>query len=263
MRSMWSSLGRTRADRFSNPDQQDVDGCGTIAVMPWVPELFSAPALQEILDRRRRDALLAVPYFDGLLAGDPDPLVESFAGTPEMYDPLRGRVKGVAAFRAFVIETHAWLLDLGASVDDVEHVILARHGFEEVVLHLDTRGGTVDVPVVVVADRVDDGRIEEVRVYFDPEPLTGRRTDRPPLLQPDPGLAVPDAVAALYARLPDGSDITLEPCALVDDGRACAFEHNVVRGGTTTASPRAAVAVVVRGDGRTPDDVRAYGGARL
>ena len=86
--------------------------------MPWVPELFSAPVLQQVLDRRRRDALVAVPYFDGLLAGDPDPLVESFAGVPELYDPVRGRVKDEAAFRVFVTETSAWLREHDASVDD-------------------------------------------------------------------------------------------------------------------------------------------------
>ena len=45
--------------------------------MPWLPEVFTAPVMEQILDRRRRDALVAVPYFDGLLVGDPDPLVES------------------------------------------------------------------------------------------------------------------------------------------------------------------------------------------
>jgi hypothetical protein len=226
--------------------------------MPWVPELFTAPVLQQILDKRRRDALVAVPYFDGLLVGDPDPLVESFAGEPEVHDPVRGRVRGVAAFRAFVAETHAWLEDHRASVDDVDHVILEQNGFEEVVLHLDTDRGAVDLPVAVVADRQVDGRIDEVRVYFSTEPITGRRTTRPPLLQPDPGLPVPDAVAAFYARAPDGADITLEPCALVDDGRACAFEHNVVRGGSTQPLLQAEVAVFVRDDSGGPAAVRVY-----
>jgi hypothetical protein len=48
------------------------DACG----MPWLPELFSAPALQRVLDARRREQLVAVPYFDGLLSGEPDALVE-------------------------------------------------------------------------------------------------------------------------------------------------------------------------------------------
>jgi hypothetical protein len=164
--------------------------------VPWLPELFSAPVLQQFLDKRRRDKLVAVPYFDGLMAGDPGPLVESFAGEPEVHDPMRGRIKGVAAFTAFVTETSAWLRQHRASVEDVEHLILERRGCEEVVLHLDTDNGTVGVPIVVVADRRLDGRIDELRIYFSSRPLTGRRATRPPLLQADPGLPQSDAVGA-------------------------------------------------------------------
>jgi hypothetical protein len=214
--------------------------------MPWVPELFSAPALQRVLDQRRRDALVAVPYFDGLLAGDADPLVESFAGAPELHDPIRGRVKGDAAFRAFVTETSAWLSANDASVDDVEHVILERNGFEEVVLHLVTGHGRLDLPVAVVAERRPDGRIDEIRVYFDTELLTGRRTGRLPLLQPDPGLTVPAAVASYVEARAAGGAARLETCALIDDGRALALEYNLVERETTPAALRAGIAVFVR-----------------
>jgi hypothetical protein len=61
--------------------------------VPWAPELFSARALQRILDRRERDSLRSVPFFDGLLAGEVDALVESFAGVPEVHHPVRGRIK--------------------------------------------------------------------------------------------------------------------------------------------------------------------------
>ena len=266
--------------------------------MPWAPELFTAPALQRILDQRRRDALAAVPYFDGLMAGDPDPLVESFAGVPEVHDPMRGRIKGVAAFRAFVAETSAWLRQHHGSVEDVEHVVLARHGFEEVVLHLDGDRGQVDLPVAVVADRRPDGRIEEVRVYFTHEPLGGRQLSRPPLLQPDPALLVPESVAA-YLRafaagdgggmvagfesdgsvrdsvgglhrgpaavgafyepiLSRGGGVHLEACALVDGGRACALEYNVVRSGTAPVPPQAGIGVFVSGGSGRLATVRVY-----
>ena len=179
--------------------------------MPWLPEVFTAPVMEQILDRRRRDALVAVPYFDGLLVGDPDPLVESFAGEPEVHDPVRGRVRGVAAFRAFVTETSAWLRDHHASVDDGEHVILEQHGFEEVVLRLDTDAGALEVPIVVVADREVDGRIDEVRVYFDSRVLTGRHGHRPPLLQADADLREPDVVGAYQRALATGDvDAVLE-----------------------------------------------------
>jgi hypothetical protein len=44
--------------------------------MPWNPELFSAPALEHI--RSRRERLIAVPYFAGLIAGETDALIKSF-----------------------------------------------------------------------------------------------------------------------------------------------------------------------------------------
>ena len=273
--------------------------------MPWAPELFAAPALQRILDQRRRDALAAVPYFDGFLAGDPEPLVESFAGEPEVHDPVRGRVKGAAAFRAFAAETSAWLRDHHASVEDVEHAVLTRHGFEEVVLHLDGDGdgGPVHLPVAVVADRRDDGRIEELRVYFTQEPMGGQLS-RPPLLQPDPALLVsgslPDSVAS-YVRAfaagdigrivaafePDGAvrdsgggshrgpaalagfyesvlsrggGVHLEACAVVDGGRACALEYDVVRSGTAPMPPQAGVGVFVTGESGRLGTVRHYDG---
>jgi hypothetical protein len=224
--------------------------------MPWLPELFTAPALQQILDDRRRDELLAVPYFDGLLAGDPDPLVESFVGEPEVYDPVRGRIKGEAAFRGFVAETSAWLRQHHASVDDVEHVILERRGFEEVVLHLDPDRRGVDLPVAVVADRRSDGRIEEVRVYFTGRPVTGRPVTRPPVLQPEPGLEVPEPVAS-YLR--SAAEVgLLEPCSLIDDGRVCALEYNVVQPGSALPAAEAGLAVFAVGEDGRLSAVRVY-----
>jgi hypothetical protein len=191
--------------------------CGTLMIVPWLPELFSAPVLQRFLDKRRLDKLVAVPYFDGLMAGDPGPLVESFAGKPEVHDPIAGRIKGVAAFTAFVTETSAWLRQHHASVEDLEHVILDRRGFEEVVLHLDIDNRRVSLPIVVVADRRLDGRIDEVRIYFTSEPLTGRQATRPPLLQADPGFAAPAAVGAYVQAFATG-DVDAIVAAIEPDG---------------------------------------------
>jgi hypothetical protein len=150
--------------------------------MPWQPELFSAPALQRMLDKRRRDRLVAVPYFDGFMAGEPDALVESFAGEPELYDPVRGRIKGMRAFRAFVAQTSAWLVRHNVSVEDVEHVILEKRGFEEVVLHVDGEIGRIDLPFAIVADHASGGLLDELRIYHSSWPLTGRHMNRPPVL---------------------------------------------------------------------------------
>lgn len=77
--------------------------------MPFVPELFSAPALARLEDKWRLDELVAVPYFDGLMAGEPDARVGSFAAEPELHDPVRGRVKGTRAFNAFVTDLNGWI----------------------------------------------------------------------------------------------------------------------------------------------------------
>ena len=46
----------------------------------------------------------------------------------------------------------------------------------------------------------------------------------------------------------NGGGITLEHCAVTDDGRACALEYNVVGWGRTALPPEAGIAVYVRGE---------------
>src|SRR5436309_680948 len=120
--------------------------------MPWAPELFSAPTLER-LQKNHRHELEFVPYFDGLLSGELDAMVESFADEPELHHPLRGRVKGERAFRAFVAEMNAWLAEHDAIVEGVAHAVTAEGGFEEVVLDLDGEAGRVGLPHALVADR--------------------------------------------------------------------------------------------------------------
>ena len=158
--------------------------------MPWLPELFSA----SVLDRIRRDAADAraaepVPYFDGVRSGEIDALVGSFAGEPELHHPVRGRVRGRHAFERFVPEVNnAWLRERNAVFSPVERIITGRRGIEETVMTLDGDDGRVEVPVAVAvaADRADDGRIIELRIYWSMWPLTGEHRHRPPLLEPDP-----------------------------------------------------------------------------
>jgi SnoaL-like domain len=186
--------------------------------MPWAPELFSAPALQRFQEKLGRE-LVTVPFFDGLVAGEFEALVGSFAGEPELHHPVRGRIRGARAFEAFVIETNAWLNRRNVSIEDVEHVVAERRGFGEVVLHLDDETGRLDLPVAVVADRQSDGRIDELRMYFSSWPLTGRHVTRPPLLQPDPELRESDVVAE-YQRALSAGDVDAIVAAFEPDGYA-------------------------------------------
>jgi SnoaL-like domain len=257
--------------------------------VPWVPELFSAPILHQLEDKWGHQ-LVTVPFFDGVMTGDLDALVGSFAGEPELHHPVRGRIRGARAFERYATETKAWLNRSNVSVDRIEQVVLERHGFAEVVLHLDGETGRFELPVAVVSDRGADGRIEELRIYYSTWPFTGRHANRPPLLQRDPTLRESDVVAEHqdglsagdvdavvatfepdgYAREPAGGQyvhkgreglrafyellfsndggIPLEHCALIDDGRACALEYNVVRWGKTELPPEAGVVVYVRGE---------------
>jgi hypothetical protein len=187
--------------------------------MPWVPELFSAPALARLEDKRRRDERENVPFFDGLVAGEPDALVGSFAGEPELHHPVRGRIKGTRAFEAYVTEMNEWLPERNASVEEVERVVAERHGFEEVVLHLDGESGGIDLPVAVVADKQSDGRLHELRMYYSTWPLTGRHANRPPLLQPDPDLRESDVVGE-YQRALAAGDVDAIVAAFEPDGYA-------------------------------------------
>ena len=172
--------------------------------MPWLPELFSAPALARFDDKRRGEKLIAVNYFAGLMAGEIDALIDSFAGEPELHHPVRGRVKGARAFVAFVAETNLWLEQRDVSIEDVDMVVTDHRGVEEVVLHLGGEAGHVDLPVAIVADRQSGGRIDELRMYFSTWPLTGRHANRPPLLQPDPQLREPGVVGEYQRALASG-----------------------------------------------------------
>jgi ketosteroid isomerase-like protein len=186
--------------------------------MPWAPELFSAPVLQRVQEKWRRE-LVTVPFFDGLLAGDFGALVGSFAGEPELHHPVRGRIRGARAFEAYFTETNAWLRQRNVSVEDVEYVVAGRRGFVEVVLHLNGETARVDLPVAVVSEKQSDGRIVELRIYYSSWPLTGRHANRPPLLQPDPELRETDVVAE-YQRALSAGDVDAIVSAFEPDGYA-------------------------------------------
>lgn len=186
--------------------------------MPWVPELFSAPVLQRLEEKRGR-RFLTVPFFDGLLTGEFDALIGSFAGEPELHHPVRGRIRGARAFRDYVIDTNAWLSGLNCSIEDSHHIHIDRHGVGEAVLHLDDDAGRIALPVAVVADSQADGRLTELRVYYSGWPLSGRHMNRPPVLQPDPDVRESDVVAD-YQRALAAGDVDAIVALFEPDGYA-------------------------------------------
>ena len=200
--------------------------------MPWFPDLFSAPVLERIRSQAA-DARTAapVPYFAGVTSGETDALIGSFAGEPELHHPFRGRVKGRGAFERYVADTNAWLTERNGVVGDVERIATPVCGIEEAVVTLDGEQGRVELPVAVVADRDDDGRIVELRLYYGTWPWPGRRSNRPPLLQADPGIQLPDVIGEYDCALAAG-DVAAVVAAFEPD--ACVREPaggaNVHRG---------------------------------
>jgi SnoaL-like domain len=188
--------------------------------VPWAPELFSAPALARMEDEVQRDRIVTVPFFRGLLTGETDALIGSFAGEPELHHPVQGRIRGVRAFTEYVANTNAWLRAHNASIEDVDHTIRTRpRGVGEVTLHLDGEAGRVDLPVAIVADRQPDARIDEIRIYYSTWPLTGRHAKRPPVVQADPQLREPDVVAG-YQRALTAGDVEAIVSAFESDAYA-------------------------------------------
>jgi hypothetical protein len=172
--------------------------------MPWAPELFSAPVLAR-LEQQARRKLSTVPYFEGLMTAELDALIGSFVREPEVHHPVRGCIKGVQAFEAFVRETDTWLMDNDVTVEEVAHVAAERGGFGEFVLSLEGETEEIHQPVAVVAEQQSDRRIRELRIYSSSWPLTRQHPVRPPLLQPDPELREPDVIAEYRRALSAGN----------------------------------------------------------
>lgn len=194
-----------------------------------MPELFSAPVVEQVRAQGRRQPRAAIPYFVGLRAGETDALIRSFAGVPELHHPVRGRVRGERAFEQYVRHANSWLEERNATVEDVDLVVTERRTIEEVVLHLDGAEGRVGLPLAIVADREADGRLVELRIYFSTWPLTGRHANRPPLLQLDPTVHEADVVGE-YQRALTAGDVeatvaAFQPDAYVREPAGGAYIH--------------------------------------
>jgi len=188
--------------------------------VPWAPEVFSAPALARLEDELQRDELTTVPFFAGVMTGETDALIGSFAREPELHHPVRGRIKGARPFAQYVAETNAWIKEGNASIENVDRIIHAkRRSVGEVIVHLNGETGPVDLPMAIVADQERDGRINEIRMYYSTFPLSGRHAKRLPVLQPDPELREPDVVGE-YQRALAAGDVDAMVAAFEPDGYA-------------------------------------------
>jgi hypothetical protein len=145
-------------------------------------------------------------YFPALVAGDAGRIRALFAGEPALDDPLSGRIDaaGLDAHAAAARELFA-----GAVAQYVPAGMVETD--ERVVAHgriLDRRAGVAAVlDVACVCERAEDGRFRELRAYWTPAALQGRRGERAPVLPADPDLPLPPIVAR-HLRALAADDIT-------------------------------------------------------
>ena len=201
--------------------------------MPWMPEVFTAPIAEA---RRAEDVARAndaIAYYEGILAGEPDALVRSFAGQPRIDDPRVGHVEGAEELRTLVSETANWLRERDAVVENVALTLIQSRTVEEVVLHLlGDDGGRVELPVAIVSDRNSDRTLKAIRVYHSMWPLTGSHNLRSPLLPEDPTLHAQGSPGDYQRALAEGDleDIvrTFEPDGYAREPSGGAYLHRGV-----------------------------------
>ena len=202
--------------------------------MPWKPEVFSAPiaeARRAQVEGEATGTNDAVPYYEGILAGEPDALVRSFAaGQPVLDDPRVGRVEGTRELRAFVTGTAGWLRERDAVVENVALTRTPNRTAEEVVLNvLADHGARVELPVAIVTDRNPDRTLKVIRVYHSTWPLAGEHRVRPPLLPADPKLHTEGTPGVYQRALADGDlagiVATFEPDGYAREPSGAAYLH--------------------------------------
>ena len=155
-----------------------------------MPESFAAPTAEaRYAQEEAAHTNDAVPFYEGIMADEPDALIRSFAGQPVLDDPRVGRVEGARGLRNFVSEMAGWLRKRDAVAENVALTRTPVGMVEEVVLHLLGDGGAgIELPVAIVTDRNPDRTLKAIRVYHSMWPLTGSHNVRPPLLREDPRL---------------------------------------------------------------------------
>ena len=146
-------------------------------------------------------------FLEALIAGDIAALRSGFDGEPDVDDPLAGRVRGAGDFERFAAERQAWLDERAARLERLPGSP-ATHGHRrsvfEALLHLRLPAREIALPVGVVGDHANSGRLRAVRVYHSLWPLLGAHRVRAALLPRDPALRLTGVVAEYQRALASG-----------------------------------------------------------
>jgi hypothetical protein len=100
--------------------------------MPWIPELFSEPALARIRrEAAEQRAAEPVPYFDGIRPDETEALIGSSAGEPERHHPVWGLLQEITTRLAGGIEPAATSFASASDLSQALQRAAAAHGEHE------------------------------------------------------------------------------------------------------------------------------------
>jgi ketosteroid isomerase-like protein len=266
--------------------------------MPWFPDFANAMELARQQTRAAGQADPVRQYVAALNNGDARALEAVWPGEVVVYDPRAGEVRGRRQLRKFVSTSQSLLARRHARVDTVAATVAAGRAVVELLAHLDTGGQEQLWPVAVVAESRDDRSVvfrtycsllpveghHQVR-----PPILAPGEDLPGgdvVARYHAALAAGDAEAVVAAFAPDGcyresigsrathrgtaelrsfftaqlaaGGVSMQPCAVTDDGVRCAVEYNCVRWGGRELPPQAGLCVCERAPGGLLAAVREY-----
>jgi hypothetical protein len=236
-------------------------------------------------------------YVPLLIAGDLRGLLELFGDVPRVNDPRLGWVEGLR-FAPFVAASHQGLIEREAQVEHLSTTSTAGGAVEECLLRLVRRGSAMSLPVAISAagsaDVLASVRVyhsmwpligmHRLRPPILPE-LPGlalpdvieryhnnmvrgdvagvlRQFEHDAVVrEPRGGSHVHRGTTALqgfFGRWFSDGGITMERCALNDDGRSCALEYNMTAWGRTPLLAQAGLTVYERARTGLLSEARMY-----
>jgi len=269
--------------------------------MPWFPDFVSAVELVRRQTHAAGLADPVAQYFTALNTRDSHLLETAWPGEVVVYDPRAGEIRGHRQLRHFVSRNQSWLAERHARIESIASISSGGRAVVELLAHLDGDERELAWPVAVVAESPDDLSVVfrtycsqwpvDGRRHVRPPILTsGSAQPGDVVSRYEAALEAGDAEAVVNTfaadgyfresigphlthrgtaelrsffteRFSAGGGISLQVCAVTDDGVRCAVEYNVVRWGSHDLPPQAGLGVYERGpDGllaaaRVYDDV--------
>jgi hypothetical protein len=126
--------------------------------VPWFQEIEIGRALARMYENAPR-----LSYFQGITERSPDELLQSFADGPRIDDPRYGRIETKDDFRRYVNDVRRWLSQQNG-IRPVALTLTRERSVEEVTIS--PKNERAELPVAIVTELADDGRLSAVRLYY-------------------------------------------------------------------------------------------------